>query len=88
VVEVGLADTVPPVGPNVRMLPLVPLSVTLVALVAETVRVVELPLAMVVGLALTVTVGAPDPLPEVLPVVTVIVTLAEAVPPVPVAVAV
>ncbi len=84
-VEVGAADTVPPVGPNVRTLPLVPLSVTLVALVAETVRVVELPLAMVVGLALSVTVGAPVVPP---PVVTVTVTLAEDEPPDPVAVAV
>ena len=82
--EVGATDTVPPVAANVRVLPLVPLSVTCVAFVAVTVTLEELPLAIDVGLALMVTVGAPD----VLPVPTVIVTLAEAVPPDPVAVAV
>ena len=82
--EVGLTDTTPPVDANVRLLPLVPLSVTCVAFVADTVTAEELPLAIDVGLALMVTVGAPDPLPDVPPVVTVIVTLAEAVPPVPV----
>ena len=55
-----------------------------VAFVAVTVTREELPLAIDVGLAVTVTVGGPD----VLPVDTVIVTLAEAVPPDPVAVAV
>lgn len=84
VVEVGATDTVPPVVANVRLLPLVPLSVTCVAFVAATVTAEELPLAIDVGLALTVTVGAPD----VLPAPTVIVTDAEAVPPDPVAVAV
>lgn len=85
--EVGATDTVPPVAPSVRLLLLLPSSVTCVAFVADAVTVEELPLAIVVGTALTVTVGAPDepPLP---PVVTVIVTLAEAVPPAPVAVAV
>lgn len=83
----GATDTVPPVAPSVRLLLLLPSSVTCVAFVADAVTVEELPLAIVVGTALTVTVGAPDepPLP---PVVTVIVTLAEAVPPAPVAVAV
>jgi hypothetical protein len=87
VVEVGATDTVPPVGPNVRLLLFDPLSVTVVAFVAVTLTLDELPLAMVVGLAVTVTVGAPvDPFDP--PVVTVIITLAEAVPPAPVAVAV
>lgn len=52
-------------------------------MVAETVRTEEFPLVIDVGLAWIETVGAPDD-----PVVTVIVTLADAVPPVPVAVAV
>jgi hypothetical protein len=83
VVEVGATEAVPPVDDKVRLLPLVPSSVTEVALVACTVTVEELPEAIVVGLAVTVTVGA-----EPVPVVTVILTLAEAVPPDPVAVAV
>ncbi|MGB8477374.1 MAG: hypothetical protein WCE63_00855 [Acidobacteriaceae bacterium] len=84
VVEVGLAETTPPVGVNARWLPLLPLSVTCVAFLAVTVKTEELPLAIDVGLALIVTVGAP----EVPPVPTVIVTDAEAVPPAPVAFAV
>jgi hypothetical protein len=63
---------------------LVPVIVTPVAFVAITVKIVELPLVIDVGLALIVTVGAPD----VPPVPTVIVADAEAVPPAPVAVAV
>jgi hypothetical protein len=55
-----------------------------VAFVAVTVTREELPLAIDVGLAVIVAVGAPDEPP----LVTVIVTLAEAVPPAPVAVAV
>jgi hypothetical protein len=86
-VEVGATDTVAPVFPNVRLLLLLPSSVTVVAFVATTVTLDELPFAIVVGLAVTVTVGA-DVLPDVSPVVTVIITLAEAVPPAPVAVAV
>jgi len=87
-VEVGAADTAPPPDANDLLLPLVPVIATDVAFVAVTVKVVELPLVMVVGLALMVTVGVPDVLPVEPPVVTVIVTLAEAVPPDPVAVAV
>jgi hypothetical protein len=56
-------------------------------LVADTVTTEELPLAIDVGLAVTVAVGADVP-PEEPPVVTVIVTDAELVPPAPVAVAV
>ena len=82
VVEVGLTDTVAPFGPKVRWLLLLPTSVTCVALVAVTVTTEELPLVMDWGLAAMVTVGA-----DVLTVM-VIVTLAEAVPPDPVAVAV
>jgi hypothetical protein len=83
-VEVGLTDTVPPVVAKVRALPLVPLSVTFVAFVTDTVTTEEAPLVMDVGLALIVTVGGPD----VPPVPTVIVTDAVFVPPAPVAVAV
>lgn len=85
--EVGATDTVPPVAPNVRLLPLLPLRVTCVAFVADTVTAEEPPLAIVVGLAVIVSVGADVP-PDEPPAVTVIVTLAEAVPPAPVAVAV
>jgi hypothetical protein len=55
-----------------------------VAFVAVTITTEEPPLAIDVGLAVTVTVAAP----ELLPVDMVIVTDAEAVPPAPVAVAV
>lgn len=84
VVEVGLTDIAPPPDAIVRLLPLVPVIVIPVALWAVTVKTEELPLVIVVGLALIVTVGAPD---DSL-VVTVIVADAEAVPPDPVAVAV
>ena len=82
--EVGATDVVPPPAAIVRLLPLVPVIVSPVAFVVCMVNTDELPLVIVVGLAVMVTVGAP----VVLPVVTVIVTLAEAVPPDPVAVAV
>jgi hypothetical protein len=65
------------------LLPSLPVRVTPVAFVAVTVKIDELPEVIVVGLAMMVTVGAPD-----VPVVTVIVTAAVAVPPLPVAVAV
>jgi hypothetical protein len=87
VVEVGLTEIAPPPAAVVRLLPLLPVIVIPVALVAVMVKVDELPLVTVMGLALIETVGAPvepfDP-----PVVTVIVTDAVVVPPVPVAVAV
>ena len=86
VVEVGLTDTDPPLAPIARLLPLLPAMVMPVALVAVTVRTEELPFVIDVGLALIVTVGGPDPPDE--PVVTVIMTEDEAVPPGPVAVAV
>jgi len=86
-VEVGLAVMDPPLAPVVRLLPLVPVIATDVAFVAVTVKTVELPLVIVVGLPVIVTVGVPD-VPPPPPVVTVMVTLAEAVPPDPVAVAV
>lgn len=81
-VEVGLTDTTPPVAETVRLLPLVPLTVTEVAFAACTVTTDEPPGLIEVGLAVMVTVGAELVLP------TVMVTLAEAVPPEPVAVAV
>jgi len=84
VVEVGLAVMDPPPAAVVRLLPLVPVIVTDVAFLAVTVSTVELPLVIVVGLPVMVTVGAPD----VPPVPIVMVTDAEAVPPDPVAVAV
>jgi hypothetical protein len=87
-VEVGLTEIVPPPAAVVRLLPLVPVIATDVALVAVTVKIEVLPFAIDVGLALIVTVGAPDPPPDPVPVPTVIVTLAEVVPPDPVAVAV
>ncbi|HEY5253587.1 MAG TPA: hypothetical protein VIJ53_02975 [Acidobacteriaceae bacterium] len=76
----------PPEAATVRLLPLLPVMVIPVALVAVTVKTEELPFVIDVGLALMVTVGG-DELP-VEPVVMVIVTDAVAVPPAPVAVAV
>ena len=84
VVEVGLTDNAPPPAASVRLLPLVPVIVIPVALLAVTVKVEELPLVIDMGLALIVTVGVPDVPPDP----TVIVTDAVAVPPDPVAVAV
>jgi len=84
VVEVGLTDIAPPPAAMVRLLPLVPVIVIPVAFWAVTVKTEELPLVIVVGLPVIVTVGGPD----ASPVVTVILTLAERVPPAPVAVAV
>ena len=56
--EVGATDTVPPAAAIVRLLPFVPVIAIPVALVAITVKIVELPLVIDVGLALIVTVGA------------------------------
>ena len=56
--EVGLTDIAPPPDAIVRLLPLVPVIVIPVAFVAVTVKTEELPLVIVVGLALIVTVGA------------------------------
>lgn len=75
---------VPPPAEVVRLLPLVPVTVTPVAFVAVIVKTEELPLFIDVGFALMVTVGFPD----VPPAPTVIVADADAVPPDPVAVAV
>jgi hypothetical protein len=57
VVEVGATATVPPVDDIVRLLPLVPSTVTDVAFVACTVKVEELPEVIVVGFALMLIVG-------------------------------
>jgi hypothetical protein len=58
VVEVGLTEIDPPFDAVVRLLPLVPVIVIPVALVAVTVNTEALPLVIDVGLALIVTVGA------------------------------
>jgi hypothetical protein len=65
------------------VLPSVPVTVTLVALVAVTVKVEDPPEVIEVGLAVMLTVGAPTTAG-----VTVTVAAAEAFPPLPVAVAV
>jgi hypothetical protein len=79
VVAVGETDLVP----EVLTVP-IPLSIeTDVAFVLDHVRVDDCPEVMLVGLAVIVTVGAP----ELVPTVTVAVEVAVA-PPVPVAVAV
>jgi hypothetical protein len=57
-VVVGLTVSVPPVGAISKLLPSVPVRITLVASVATTVNVVEEPAAMGFGLAVRVTVGA------------------------------
>ena len=57
VVVAGLTACVPPVAARVYVVPSEPLMVTCVALVAETVRVDELPAVMDAGDALIVTVG-------------------------------
>lgn len=59
-VEVGLTDTAPPPAANVRLLLFVPSSAIVVAFLAVTVTTEELPLAIDVGLALMVTVGAAE----------------------------
>ena len=51
VVVAGLTACVPPVAPSVYALPSEPLIVTCVALVADTVRIDELPLVMDAGFA-------------------------------------
>lgn len=61
VAEVGLTDTEPPLAAIVRLLPLLPVMVIPVALVAVTVKTEELPLTIDVGLALMVMVGAGEP---------------------------
>jgi hypothetical protein len=54
---VGLTACVPPAGCSVYEVPSLPATVTLVALVAVTVKVDELPAAIDVGLALMAIVG-------------------------------
>jgi hypothetical protein len=53
----GLTVSVPPVGAISKLLPSVPVRITLVAFAATTVSVVEAPAAMESGLAVRVTVG-------------------------------
>jgi hypothetical protein len=57
VVEIGAAVAVPPDEENVRLLPLVPSTVTEEAFVACTVRTVEPPRVIVVGFAVILIVG-------------------------------
>ena len=80
--RLGVTVWFPPVGERVKLLPSVPVTVTWVALVADTVRTEELPATTEVGAALMVTVGADGA------GVTVTVAVAVALPPAPVAVAV
>jgi hypothetical protein len=79
VVADGLTDWVPPVAPSVYEEPSLPLIVTWVALVATTFSEEEPPAAIDVGLAVMVTVGAE---------LRVTVAAAEALPPLPLALAV
>ncbi len=79
VVVPGVTVCVPPVLASGYDEPSVPVMTTVVALVATTVNVDEVPAVIVVGLALIVTVGAVDAF-------TVTVVLAVAVPPAPVTV--
>ncbi len=58
VVEVGATDVLPPPAAIVRLLPFVPVIVSPVAFVVCMVNTDELPLVIVVGLAVIVTVGA------------------------------
>ena len=57
-VEAGLTDTDPPFADMVRLLPLLPLSVTCVAFLTDTVTTEEVPLAIDLGLAVIEPVGA------------------------------
>ena len=77
----GVTTCVPPFGGRLYVLPSEPLTITCVALVAVTVSVDEAFSLIEVGLAAMFTVGAGD-------CDTVMVALAVAVPPTPVAVAV
>jgi hypothetical protein len=89
-VLVGLTVSVPPVAGKLageeKAVPSVPCKTRVVALVATTVRVVELPRFIDVGLAVRVTVGAAGGGAGV--TVTVAVAVAGVVPAAPVAVAV
>jgi hypothetical protein len=81
VVALGLTGCVPPVACSVYELPLLPVTITPVALVAVTVNKDELPAVIDAGLAVMATVGAGFG-------VTVMVVDCELFPPGPVAVAV
>lgn len=81
VVAVGLTICVPPVASKVYELPLLPVTVTVVAFAAATVKVDELPVVIEVGFAVMVIVGAGIG-------VTVTLALADEFPPAPVALAV
>jgi hypothetical protein len=83
VVTVGVTDCVPPEAWRGYEVPSDPVTVTAVAFVAVTVKVEGFPDVMDVGFAMIVTVGA-----GLETAVTETVTGAEALPPVPVAVAV
>lgn len=87
VVAAGLTACVPPVAPRVNLLPSEPEIDTLVAFVATTVKIEELPAVSDAGFALIVTVGVeePEPVPAE---ETVTVDAAVAEPPGPLALAV
>lgn len=84
VVSAGFTCCVPPVFAKGNDEPSVPVITTVVAFVAATVRVEEVPAAIVVGFAVMVTVGVGGGGGGV--AVTVTVALAVAVPPPPVTV--
>jgi hypothetical protein len=60
-VTVGLTDTVPPVPGKVLFVPSAPVTVTLVAFVAVTVKVELDPAAIEAGFAVMLTVGSFEP---------------------------
>jgi hypothetical protein len=60
VVAFGLTDCVPPFGCKVNVVPSDPVTVTCVALLADTVNVDELPAPIEEGLAEMATVGVPS----------------------------
>jgi hypothetical protein len=81
VVAVGVTNSVPPLGARVYELLSVPVIVTWLAFVAVTVKVDEFPDMIEVGLDVMLTVGEGFG-------VTVTVALADALPPLPIALAV
>ena len=83
VVADGVTACVPPLACSVYEVPSVPVTVTCVALVAVTVRIDELPEVIEVGFAVMLTVGAWFAAED-----TATVAVADALPPLPLAVAI